>query len=632
MNNSSNNNNSSNVFHTQRQSFIKICERIEKNDSTLSCVELCDEYNLDVRKLAKAIANNTYVTNLNLQKSTFMTTTVITRDTTTDTSTSTSTSTSRIRNRISSWIRSIMHPHNNYNNNNNDSNNNNDTALYYLFMEGLIHNTSIVTLDLSETNLFDNRRQDDVDDDDDDDDSCRPLFEVLYYGLQNQPKIENLLLARCSGLNDNGLQQMNRMILKSTFTSSNINNNAPSSLSCAASWGMRMMKLKSIDISGNNLSNGSTIRQLVMNNAPNLIHLNISNNSFHTKGINKFVCSTTTTTMMNNNGEEGGGFISLKFCDLSSNCIIDEMVDNDEVDNNDSGNDNDNDNDIDNNLSSSLSSLLKLGVALADDCCNLRELRLDNNKLMDCISLAYGLKRNISLEILSLNKNCISDVGVIRLAEALFGRRLNNMNTNTNTCCSTTHLKRLCLSNNRIHNKGAMALVGKSSTLTKIDLSGNCITDCRDILCKVLRDNDSDGSNNDKNITLEQLHLTRNNHIPVNQIHEIGFWMKLNVSGCRHLLTTTCTSTTITTATISKTEKAKGNNNDDKNKTSTKTSPSSSSSGGGGGYFLSVCPIILNKLASIDDPSCLYYFLNRKPEIFSSFFVNSVQRKRKKGT
>ena len=435
------------------------------------------------------------------------------------------------------------------------------------------------------------------------------------------------------------------MILKSTFTSSNINNNAPSSSLCA-SWGMMMMKLKSIDISGNNLSNGSTIRQLVMNNAPYLIHLNISNNSFHTKGINQFVCSTTTTTMMNNGeeeeeeeggggggggGEGSGGFLTLNFCDLSSNCITDEMVDNDEEDNNDSGNDNDND--VDNNSSSSLSSLLKLGVALADDCCNLRELRLDNNKLMDCISLAYGLKRNTSLEILSLNKNCISDVGVIRLAEALFGRRLNNMNTNTNTCCSTTHLKRLCLSNNRIHNKGAMALVGKSSTLTKIDLSGNYITDCRDILCKVLRDNDSDGSNNNKNITLEQLHLTRNNHIPVNQIHEIGFWMKLNVSGCRHLLTTTCTSTTITTATtstISKTEEE--DNNDDKNKTNTKISSSSSSSGGGGGYFLSVCPIILNKLASIDDPSCLYYFLNRKPEIFSSFFVTSVQRKRKKGT
>ena len=586
-------NNNSNVFHTQRQSFIKICERIEKNDPTLSCVELCDEYNLDVKKLAKAIANNTYVTNLNLQKSTFMTTT----------------STSRIRNRISSWIRSIIHPQNNYNNHNKDNNNNddNDNVLYCLFMEGLIHNTSIVTLDLSETNIFHNRRQDDVDVDND---SLRPLFEVVCYGLQNQPKIENLLLARCYGLNDNGLQQMNRMILKSTFTSSNINNNAPSSSSCA-SWGMMMMKLKSIDISGNNLSNGSTIRQLVMNNAPNLIHLNISNNSFHTKGINQFVCSTTTTTMMNNGeeeeggGGEGGGFLTLKFCDLSSNFIIDEMVDNDEVDNNDSGNDNDNDNDVDNNSSSSLSSLLKLGVALADDCCNLRELRLDNNKLMDCISLAYGLKRNTSLEILSLNKNCISDVGVIRLAEALFGRRLNNTDTNTNTCCSTTHLKRLCLSNNRIHNKGAMALVGKSSTLTKIDLSGNYITDCRDILCKVLRDNDSDGSNNNKNITLKQLHLTRNNHIPVNQIHEIGFWMKLNVSGCRHLLTTTCTSTTITTATISKTEKGKGNNNDDKNKTSTKTS-SSSSSGGGGGYFLSVCPIILNKLASIDDPSCLY--------------------------
>ncbi|OEU09865.1 hypothetical protein FRACYDRAFT_248114 [Fragilariopsis cylindrus CCMP1102] len=271
---------------------------------------------------------------------------------------------------------------------------------------------------------------------------------------------------------------------------------------------------------------------------------------------------------------------------------------------------------------------LNLQKTLADDCCNLRELRLDNNKLMDCISLAYGLKRNISLEILSLNKNCISDVGVIRLAEALFGRKLNN--TNTNTFCSTAHLKRLCLSNNKIHNKGAMALVGKSSTLTKIDLSGNCITDCRDILCKVLRDNDSDGSNNNKNITLKQLHLTRNNHIPVNQIHEIGFWMKLNVSGCRHLLTTTCTSTTITTATISKTEKGKGNNNDDKKKTSTKTSSSSSSSSGGGGYFLSVCSIILNKLASIDDPSCLYYFLNRKPEIFSSFFVTCVQRK--KGT
>ena len=333
--------------------------------------------------------------------------------------------------------------------------------------------------------------------------------------------------------------------------------------------------------------------------------------------------------MMNNGeeeeggGGEGGGFLTLKFCDLSSNCIIDEMVDNDEVDNNDSGNDSDND--VDNNSSSSLSSLLKLGVALADDCCNLRELRLDNNKLMDCISLAYGLKRNTSLEILSLNKNCISDVGVIRLAEALFGRKLNNTNTNL---CTTTHLKRLCLSNNKIHNKGAMALVGKSSTLTKIDLSGNCITDCRDILCKVLRDNDSDGSNNNKNITLEQLHLTRNNHIPVNQIHEIGFWMKLNVSGCRHLLTTTCTSTTITTATISKTEKGKGDNNDDK--TSTNTSPSSSSSGGGGGYFLSVCPIILNKLASIDDPSCLYYFLNRKPEIFSSFVVTCVQKRQKK--
>ena len=210
-------NNNSNVFHTQRQSFIKICERIEKNDPTLSCVELCDEYNLDVKKLAKAIANNTYVTILNLRKSTFMTTSVITRDTT-------ATSTSRIRNRISSWIRSIIHPHNNYNKDNN-SNDDKDNVVYSLFMEGLIHNTSIVTLDLSETNIFHNRRQDDVDDDDDDNDSLRPLFEVLCYGLQNQPKIENLLLARCYGLNDNGLQQMNRMILNSTFTSSNINNN-----------------------------------------------------------------------------------------------------------------------------------------------------------------------------------------------------------------------------------------------------------------------------------------------------------------------------------------------------------------------------------------------------------------------
>ena len=133
---------------------------------------------------------------------------------------------------------------------------------------------------------------------------------------------------------------------------------------------------------------------------------------------------------------------------------------------------------------------------------------------------------------------------------------------------------------------------------------------------------------------MEQLHLTRNNNIPVNQIHEIVFWMKLNASGCRHLLTTTCTGTTITTATTSTTSQTEEeDNNDDKNKTNTKISSSSGGGGGGdGGYFLSVCQIILNKLASIDDPSCLYYFLNRKPEIFSSFFVTCVQIKRKKDT
>jgi hypothetical protein len=475
-------------------------------------------------------------------------------------------------------------------------------------MEGLIHNTSIVTLDLSETNIFHND----------------PLFELgSCCGIQNNhssSKIENLHLARCYGINDNSLQQI--MI----------------SLKLSSCWGMMNKKLKSIDISGNKLSNGTTIRQLVMNNAPNLIHLNISNNSFHTKGINQFV----SKTMMNNEeeeekGEGRGGFLNLKFCDLSSNCIIDERLDNDEEDNNNNNN-NENENDVDNKASSSssLSSLLKLGVALADNCCNLHELRLDNNKLMDCISLAYGLKRNKSLEILSLNKNCICDVGVIRLTDALFGVvddgvgddvELNTCTTTTTTT-ATTNLKRLDLSNNKIHNIGALALVGKSTTLTKIDLSGNCITDCRNILCKVFREEDDntsdDGSKknknkNEKNIILEQLYLTRNNHIPVNQIHEIGFWMKLNASGCRRIILTT------------------NNNKDNKNTTNTKTKPSLSSGGvsgdgggGDGGYFLSVCPIILNKLASINDPSCLYYFLNRKPEIFSSFFATTcVQTKEK---
>jgi Ran GTPase-activating protein (RanGAP) involved in mRNA processing and transport len=200
----------------------------------------------------------------------------------------------------------------------------------------------------------------------------------------------------------------------------------------AAPLGKQLLEL---DLSGNVLSDGTAILQLVQNN-PSLRTLDISNNSFSTKGMEQFVGY--------------GAFHTLQSCDMSRNHICRDA---DQC----------------------------LGRALGNSNCQLRELNLDANEMTDCTmeSISFGLLSNVSLEKLSLKNNCLGDVGAMKIAISI------GLNPNSK-------LKELKLSNNKIHNAGAVSLMKNTRrNMVKLDLSGNRITDGRSI-CQILRkDNDS---------------------------------------------------------------------------------------------------------------------------------------------
>mmetsp|Transcript_2169 Transcript_2169/g.3932 ORF Transcript_2169/g.3932 Transcript_2169/m.3932 type:complete len:517 (-) Transcript_2169:2297-3847(-) len=201
------------------QSFAKVCERIEKNDPILTVVEFRDEF-LNVRRLAHAVAKNTHITELNLIQS--------------------------IRDRETRDSRPRSAPAHD---------------VLHLCMEGLRHNTSIISLDLTETTVR----------------ASGAAF--VSRGVQQHPKLKHLRLARCL-LQDEGLRRMS-----------------------AAPLGKELIEL---DISGNTLADGTAILQMVLNN-PHLVSLDISNNSLSMKGMEQFVGF--------------GGFHSLEKCDMSRNNI-----------------------------------------------------------------------------------------------------------------------------------------------------------------------------------------------------------------------------------------------------------------------------------------------------------------------
>ncbi|KAL3906227.1 MAG: hypothetical protein SGILL_009353, partial [Bacillariaceae sp.] len=255
----------------------------------------------------------------------------------------------------------------------------------HLCMEGLRHNRSIERLDLTETTIR----------------ASGAAF--VSRGLQRHPQLKQLRLARCL-LQDEGLRRL-----------------------ATAPLGLQLVEL---DLSGNTLSDGTAILQVVLNN-PNLKKLDISNNALNTKGLEQFVGF--------------GGFHTLEHCDLSRNNIRRDAAQ-------------------------------SLGVALGDKNCVLKDLLLDANEMLESTmeSIALGLLTNTSLEKLSLNNNYLGDIGTIKIAVSV--------GTNPNS-----RLRDLRLSGNKIHNAGAQALLKNAGDkIVKMDLSGNRISGGRSI-CKVLR-------------------------------------------------------------------------------------------------------------------------------------------------
>jgi Ran GTPase-activating protein (RanGAP) involved in mRNA processing and transport len=256
----------------------------------------------------------------------------------------------------------------------------------HLCMEGLRHNTSIQRLDLTETTVR----------------ASGAAF--VSRGLQHHPQVRKLRLARCL-LQDEGLRRM-----------------------AGAPLGMQ---LEELDLSGNALSDGSAVLQVVVNN-PHLKKLDMSNNALSAKGIEHFFL-----------GHDG--FHALEHLDLSRNHIRRDAAH-------------------------------ALGMALADEKCRLKELYLDANDMMESAidSIVLGLKHNTSLEKLSMNNNFLGDVGAIKIAVSL------GVN-------SESRLRELRLSGVKLHNSGALALIKQAGDqIVKMDLSGNRISDGRSI-CQVLR-------------------------------------------------------------------------------------------------------------------------------------------------
>jgi Ran GTPase-activating protein (RanGAP) involved in mRNA processing and transport len=325
------------------QTFSHLCDRIERNDPSLTVVEFRDEF-INVRRLACAIATNYIIVELNLIQS--------------------------IRDRETRDSRPRSAPAHD---------------VLHLCMEGLRHNVSIEKLDLTETSVR----------------ASGASF--LSRGLRCHPKIRKLCLRRCL-LQDEGLRRLS-----------------------AASMGE---KLEELDLSSNNLSDGTALMQLLVRN-PNLKILDVSNNSLCSKGMDEFVSC--------------GGFHSLESCDMSCNNIQRDTKQ-------------------------------SLGNALADQNCHLKVLCLDVNYLMDCAmeSIALGLVSNTSLEKLSLKGNSVEDVGACKIAVAIG----NN---------PSIRIQELLLAGNKIRNAGAVSLMQYSTkSMVKLDLSRNRISDGRSI-CKVLR-------------------------------------------------------------------------------------------------------------------------------------------------
>jgi Leucine Rich repeat len=255
----------------------------------------------------------------------------------------------------------------------------------HLCMEGLRHNTAIEKLDLTETAIR----------------ASGAAF--VSRGLQHHPQLQQLRLARCL-LQDEGLRRL-----------------------AAAPLGKQLQQL---DLSGNTLSDGTALLQLVQQN-PDLKILDLSHNALSNKGMEQFLAC--------------GGFNSLESCDLSCNSIRRDVVQ-------------------------------SLGKALADTDCRLKALYLDANEMMDCSmeSISLGLMSNTSLEKLSLNGNYVGDIGAIKIAVAM------GMNPNI-------RIRELLMAGNKIHNVGVNSLVKHASDrMIKLDLSRNRISDGRSI-CRVLR-------------------------------------------------------------------------------------------------------------------------------------------------
>ncbi|KAG7352334.1 leucine rich repeat LRR-containing protein [Nitzschia inconspicua] len=272
------------------------------------------------------------------------------------------------------------------------------------------------------------------------------------------------------------------------------------------------IRLEELDLCGNNLSDGTALLQLLQQN-PHLKKLDLSNNAFTNKGLEQFLSC--------------GGFRALQVCDLSCNNIRRGVA-------------------------------LSLGKALADPACQLKELYLDANEMINCSveSIALGLASNVSLEKLSLNGNDLCDVSAVKIAAA--------MRTNPNI-----RVRELLMSGNKIRNTGANAIMKHAcESMTKLDLSRNQICDGR-IICRILRS---------ENTTMRKLSLSRN-PIPLQEAHEVELWTLLNNSGGRQLLSIAG-------------EKQNG------------------------GDSMAVWPKILGRVSSY--PNGVYYFLTRKPELFQA--------------
>jgi hypothetical protein len=325
------------------QTVSHLCDRIERNDPSLTVVEFRDEL-LNVRRLARAIAKNHCIVELNLIQS--------------------------IRDRETRDSRPRSAPAHD---------------VLHLCMEGLRHNVAIEKLDLTETSVR----------------ASGAAF--LSRGLQCHPQLRKLRLKRCL-LQDEGLRRLSMAPLGE--------------------------QLEELDLSNNNLSDGTALSQLLMRN-PNLKRLDVNNNSLRSNGIEQLV--------------EWGGFNSLELCDLSCNNIRQDTKQ-------------------------------SLGIALGERNSRLKELFLDFNNLMDSAmeGIALGLVFNTTLEKLSLVGNYIGDVGANKIAVAIGDN-------------PKVRIHELLLAGNKIQNSGAESLMKHSNnSMVTLDLSRNRISDARTI-CKILR-------------------------------------------------------------------------------------------------------------------------------------------------